>query len=386
MRSDGRKSSNDLDAAFLKFAVYQAATLITTKLFDPNRECDGAYPINGWVRRRIFLNKTKKIRLIYGIVLSVLTVAVGIVFIVQAADIYYSGESNPYTVESVKSHLLVPTIFLCVWIAAAIAGYVLSIVFPLQEKRARKKDYAKMLDALKPRISQDEQNAVDNKALKRMLIARNVIWGVAFAVLFASGVYTAAYAFNPAHYHSETLKADILDLVRNVLGWAVASLVCAFGALGYEVFSLRREVKIAKSAVTNAPSGASQQAKAVAVNSTAAITVTATVACVAVAMFASLPAIATALVRYTTAGNSNAYAVILSVALALIAVGVGCVYLYDKFGKDVPKSAGKIIRWCLVGAFAAIALSFVIVGAFDGGARDVLIKAINICTECIGLG
>ena len=35
---------------------------------------------------------------------------------------------------------------------------------------------------------------------------------------------------------------------------------------------------------------------------------------------------------------------------------------------------------------ASLALLFIILGVMNGGARDVLIKAINICTECIGLG
>ena len=29
---------------------------------------------------------------------------------------------------------------------------------------------------------------------------------------------------------------------------------------------------------------------------------------------------------------------------------------------------------------------FIVLGVMNGGARDVLVKAINICTECIGLG
>lgn len=33
-----------------------------------------------------------------------------------------------------------------------------------------------------------------------------------------------------------------------------------------------------------------------------------------------------------------------------------------------------------------VALLLIAVGAANGGARDVLVKAINICTECIGLG
>lgn len=34
----------------------------------------------------------------------------------------------------------------------------------------------------------------------------------------------------------------------------------------------------------------------------------------------------------------------------------------------------------------AVAAVLVIMGVMNGGMRDVLIKAINICTECIGLG
>lgn len=34
----------------------------------------------------------------------------------------------------------------------------------------------------------------------------------------------------------------------------------------------------------------------------------------------------------------------------------------------------------------AAALLLITAGILNGGMRDVLIKAINICTECIGLG
>lgn len=46
-----------------------------------------------------------------------------------------------------------------------------------------------------------------------------------------------------------------------------------------------------------------------------------------------------------------------------------------------PRSMGGIRL-----AIAALALIFIILGVMNGGARDVLVKAINICTECIGLG
>ena len=33
-----------------------------------------------------------------------------------------------------------------------------------------------------------------------------------------------------------------------------------------------------------------------------------------------------------------------------------------------------------------VGVTLFVIGIFNGGLNDVLIKAINICTECIGLG
>ncbi len=34
----------------------------------------------------------------------------------------------------------------------------------------------------------------------------------------------------------------------------------------------------------------------------------------------------------------------------------------------------------------ALAAALIVLGVLNGSARDVLIKAVNICTECVGLG
>ncbi len=41
-----------------------------------------------------------------------------------------------------------------------------------------------------------------------------------------------------------------------------------------------------------------------------------------------------------------------------------------------------VLRACLY----AVAIVFIVLGVMNGGLRDVLVKAVNICTECIGLG
>ena len=42
--------------------------------------------------------------------------------------------------------------------------------------------------------------------------------------------------------------------------------------------------------------------------------------------------------------------------------------------------------WVVRGIVFAVGVTFLVIGILNGGAHDVLIKAINICTECIGLG
>ncbi len=53
-----------------------------------------------------------------------------------------------------------------------------------------------------------------------------------------------------------------------------------------------------------------------------------------------------------------------------------------KTAKNETKTRLQLIRWAVL----AVAVLFIVVGIFNGGADDVLLKAIVICTECIGLG
>ena len=48
-------------------------------------------------------------------------------------------------------------------------------------------------------------------------------------------------------------------------------------------------------------------------------------------------------------------------------------------------SRKRLVMWVRIIVLAAAA-AMIIAGALNGSLRDVLIKAINLCTECIGLG
>ncbi|MBQ7346170.1 MAG: hypothetical protein IJW45_08960 [Oscillospiraceae bacterium] len=64
------------------------------------------------------------------------------------------------------------------------------------------------------------------------------------------------------------------------------------------------------------------------------------------------------------------------------AIKEGCVSPTPQTSASVPDRRIFYARTII----GIIALVFIIVGVFNGGAMDVLLKAIAICTECIGLG
>lgn len=80
----------------------------------------------------------------------------------------------------------------------------------------------------------------------------------------------------------------------------------------------------------------------------------------------------------------------LKAAKAMIVAGNGAVKgqpdYYKKLDAVKAVAASKITVWVIRGIILAVAVTFILLGIFNGGADDVLGKAVNICTECIGLG
>lgn len=52
----------------------------------------------------------------------------------------------------------------------------------------------------------------------------------------------------------------------------------------------------------------------------------------------------------------------------------------------LPKNVKLIMLWTARACVLAISIAFIVEGVKNGGADSVLVKGINICTECIGLG
>lgn len=63
-----------------------------------------------------------------------------------------------------------------------------------------------------------------------------------------------------------------------------------------------------------------------------------------------------------------------------------CAFFMQKDASPKPQKTNRKQLLAVRIAVAAIALALIAAGIINGGTRDVFVKAINICTECIGLG
>ena len=251
----------------------------------------------------------KRIRLIYGIILSLSAVAAGICLIAACVGIYRSGGAQIYTAQKVADAFagISGPVYLC--LTLIIGGFILDFALPADTKKrkAEKNDAAVLqrllekrdLAACDPELR--EQILAEQKSRKRDSL-------ISMAVLIVCSIGFLCYGANPANFHQSEINASMAKAVVILFCCLAAPFGCALGAAYRAKASLRREVELVK----QIPAGEKQP-------------------------------------EAEPKAQRNPLAV------------VRCVLL------------------CL-------ALVLLVYGFFAGGTADVLTKAINICTECVGLG
>ena len=266
--------------------------------------------------------KNRKIRLYYGAFLSVFTVIVGILFIVQVVGVYLD---DAFTRDMVAERLFPISIPFYFWIAAIIAGYVLSEVYPSEERVVNKVSERVTRNRLVSRIpsGSGDEYLKDYSVVVRERKNRTVAFTVCGIVTLICAVFCAVYVFNGAYFSTSQVNTSMLNMLINVGPWLLVGFAsCIFMTL-YEKYSLNREIGGIKTLMKK---------------------------------YRGNPVVQSAQVVNPTW---------LKIKTAL---------------------ASKYAVWGIRGAVCVFGVTFVLLGIFNNGVRDVLIKAINICMECIGLG
>lgn len=263
------------------------------------------------------IENIRRLHLWYGIALAVLTAVVGILFISQAADIYYGGEG--YSRELVIERCTAIAAPFWIWVAAIIAGGVLWMIYPPEQKKLKRipdaREDADRLYGMCAKSCDKEGFDQAYAAVRRERRVRGIVWIVCMALCLVCAGAGAYFAFNLKAFPEEPNEA-ILDMVKNVLPCAAAAFLLCCGATIFDAISAKKILPEVKKMLALA--GRDRQTK-----------------------------------------PAGAFAAIIASPYTLLAARI---------------------------AVLAAAIALIVLGVLNGGMADVLGKAINICTECIGLG
>ena len=251
----------------------------------------------------------KRIRLVYGILLGVISVAAGICLMAACLGIYRSGGEQIYTVQKVAAHFAPISGVVYLWLAFIIGGFILDFILPRDNKKLKPgKNYAAILDRLMEKRDL-EQGAPDlQQAIRKETQRRKTHAVISILLLVICSLIFLVYGANPANFHQSEINSSMVSAM-----WVL--LPCLAVPFGYAVFSayftkasLQREIELVK----QIPVGEKKQ-------------------------------------EASAARSFN----------------------------------GIVIARCVL---VCLGIALLVYGFFAGGTADVLTKAVNICTECVGLG
>lgn len=335
--------------------------------------------------------KRRWIRGAYGVVLSVLTLVVGCLFIKQVWSIFRSGDS-PFTRTSIAAAFWEISVWVWIWLAAVVLGEILAIALPIEEKPAKYSDVATTLKRLKGRLPDDGATV---RGIKGWEIFRKTVWGVCIAlgvaVIGMCGYYLFKGSYSPmfdsTFFTEHEATAD--RLVR-ISPWILSMFFIWVAAYLYHSFTLDEETLRIKDAVAQKAKkdkelrDSGKTPEELKREETAALVSKTISKCAEKGKTADInKEVDKALEKKKR--KDEKYRLACERAAQKRAA--------EKARADKKKAAAekhakrnKILLWALRGALLGIGIFCVIQGIMGGGMTAVLEKAVNICTQCIGLG
>lgn len=274
----------------------------------------------------------KTVRLCYGIALSLMTAVTGALFIWQTLDIYLSGGSRPFTREIVLERLnrIAPAFW--IWVVMVAVGFIIWEVFAVSCKRAPLKDDCYALRRIKKRVPPKvgESGLASLKAVKRGELINLIVKLCAAALCLAGVAYGIAYLATASNFPKTDVNGEMLNMAAHLAPCVFAALLILCGVTLYLSISAKKQLPHVKQIIASAKADEKNGVEAVYVMGNTAVA--------------------------------------------------------DLYGRWKALSNHKYFILGVRIAIAVFAVTFIILGIVNGNMRAILIKAINICTECIGLG
>lgn len=289
---------------------------------------------------------------VYLIIQTVLCVLLFVMLSTAAIRIFREGSARRaehplesiYTVEAVAEQFkyIAPVLFASVGMAAA--GLILGIRDEKEDKGVR--DIRTERDLISGRVTGQSMEVNAARAGQRHV--RTGGW-TAFGICM---VPVIVYLLNGAHFQDENLENMFAALLRGTVPWVCAGIACLMIAGILEEKSIRREIEALKAQMKSERASADTSGD---IGSKTGGLSGGTM----------------------TEGFSGG-----TMTEALAGSKKDKVSAAAKSAEDAGNRKMVILQSVVIAA----AVFFIAAGIWNGSMHDVLIKAINICTECIGLG
>ncbi len=264
----------------------------------------------------------KTIHIIYSIVLSVMLAVAGICLIVACVGIYRSG-SRPFTPESVAAAFATIALPVYICLGLVFGSFVLNAALPLpRKKRSAVRQEEAQLAKLHRRLLESSCEAALAQKIIREQSKRKLHSILTLVLLILGSIAFLLYGANPANFHQSEINASMVKAMYVLLPCMAIPFCYSIFAAYACRASVRRETALVKEAIASVRQE-------------------------------------TALVKDAIASGETA-------------------------ARPAPANKEKLpwLRYALL----VFAVAILVYGFFAGGTKDVLTKAINICTECVGLG
>ncbi len=274
---------------------------------------------------------SRRIRLIWSIVMSILIVIVGVLLILSAVDIYQSG-SRPYTPESIRTHfdaIALPIYLALIW---AVGGGILALALPAPANKLKGKvPLSVSLIRLSTKVDLDRIPSELSEGIRRERSERRTTRIIGAALYAIGTILSLLYMLKPTHFSFAAATAN-----RDILRGALVVAACMGIPFLYSTIMLwltargmRRELALLKTALSHTaptPQVASDEGTK-----------------------PPAPTVATRVADF-----------------------------FRTHRKEILLTAR-----CVILILSAV---FIIVGIANGGAADLYQKASKLCKECVGMG
>jgi len=297
------------------------------------------------------------LRSLYTILFSLLTLFVGALCIIQVWSIFKSEASGAFTRARVWAHFKEIWIPIVVFVGALMGNIIIALAYPKQKEKL-KAEIDPWITARRLREKVGGVTGAKKERVFRGVVNVFIAAITAFGLALCIGImYVDSYT--PMLSAKFFLKQDFLvDRLVRVAMCALSGLLACVILVSLKSLSIKREIAIYKEALVARAKGNKE-------------------------------AWASVCEKIALAKNEKELAQARAEAKALLKKQEKDAKAASKVKKTkakTNKNSSQVWIWAARIALFAVAVTFIVMGVDNGGVKAMFMKAINVCTQCIGIG